>query len=353
MSEWIALPISHYSVLKAKAVDSRFASGSNPHYQVRAVDDTAEYRIAINVQSQDKSNLEYVISSHWNHPIQDNLQELPFGIRGIESRPGGLALDYIRGNIIDPRLFIPIPMSLPGPDNDLNEKLDHYVQRAMADENSVLYSFGATWGPENKRDKIFGFQPGSGIHDIHMNQGNDTRHSGDDGVWQDGGLVFHYPGQDQWVGIFLRFQSQAWHTDDVTGHTIAIPTSGPPSDEIPSVPLGPHTLPTTDLPDGLIRIVAALVNDTHSPERETVTLLNTSNREVSLAGWVIADKQKNKMLLDGTLGAGATRTIAVTAPITLSNKGGIITLLDDRGLKVDGVSYTHSQARHPGWTLTF
>ena len=95
-------------------------------------------------------------------------------------------------------------MNLPGPDNDLNEKLNHYVQRSMADENSFLYAFGQTWGPENKRDKIFGFLPGAGIHDIHMNQGNDARHRGDDGVWQDGGLLFQFPSQQQWVGIFLH-----------------------------------------------------------------------------------------------------------------------------------------------------
>lgn len=340
-------------MLKAKAVDSRSASGANPHYQVHVVDDADEYRIAVNVQSQDKSDLEYVLSSQWRHPIQDDLQGLPFGIHRVGSRPGGLALDYIRGNFVDPRLFIPIPMNLPGPDNDLNEKLDHYVQRAMADENSVLYAFGATWGPENKRDKIFGFKPGAGIHDIHMNQGNDPRHRGDDGVWQDGGLVFHFPGQDQWVGIFLRFQSQSWHTDDETGHAIKVPTSGPPSDAVPLARLGQDTLPTTDRPDGLVRIVAALVNDIHSPEHETVILLNTSSREVSLVGWKIADRQKNKMMLDETLGPGATRTITVAAPITLSNKGGIITLLDNNGLKVDGVSYTQSQAHHPGWTLKF
>ena len=39
--------------------------------------------------------------------------------------------------------------------------------------------------------------------------------------------------------------------------------------------------------------------------------------------------------------------------VALSNKGGIITLLDDRGLKVDGVSYTKAQAAQPGWTITF
>ncbi len=61
-----------------------------------------------------------------------------------------------------------------------------------------------------------------------MNQGNDPTHQGDDGVWQDGGLLFHFPKQDQWVAIFLRFQSQSWHSDDNAGHTLAIPTSGPP-----------------------------------------------------------------------------------------------------------------------------
>ena len=53
----------------------------------------------------------------------DNLKELPFGIHSIKSQPGGLALDYIRGNIVDPRLFVPIPMNVPGPDNDSDESL--------------------------------------------------------------------------------------------------------------------------------------------------------------------------------------------------------------------------------------
>ena len=35
-------------------------------------------------------------------------------------------------------------------------------------------------------------------------------------------------------------------------------------------------------------------------------------------------------------------------PVALSNKGGIITILDETGLKVDGVSYTKAQASNPG-----
>ena len=54
------------------------------------------------------------------------------------------------------------------------------------------------------------------------------------------------------------------------------------------------------------------------------------------------------MSLEEMLSPEATKTISIVTPVTLSNKEGAITLLDNRGLKVDGVAYTRSQARHPG-----
>ena len=57
--------------------------------------------------------------------------------------------------------------------------------------------------------------------------------------------------------------------------------------------------------------------------------------------------------LVGRAGAGATRTMQIRQPLALSNKGGVITLVDDKGLKVHGVSYTREQARNPGWTIVF
>ena len=53
------------------------------------------------------------------------------------------------------------------------------------------------------------------------------------------------------------------------------------------------------------------------------------------------------------LRAGATRVVEIRQPLALSNKGGVITLIDDKGLKVHGVAYTREQARNPGWTLVF
>ena len=51
------------------------------------------------------------------------------------------------------------------------------------------------------------------------------------------------------------------------------------------------------------------------------------------------------------LPAGGVVTVALTAPTKLGNSGGIITLLNAQGLKVDGVSYTSAQAKREGWLV--
>ena len=332
--------LDNYGVLKGHPIERRLGAGSSPHYQVHLVDDADDYRIAINVKSQlAPSEVEYLVDDRFEHPVTDFLLDLKPGFTRLKPGPAGGGLDFIRGNLFDRNLMRPLPFDVPGVDNDLNEKIDHFVQRAMANENSVIYAFGQRWGPETKKDQYFGFKPGNGIHDIHMNQGNSENFKKDDGVWQDGAMLLYFPAQNQWVGVFLKFQSQAWHTDDTTGHRIDAPAD--------------DDRPTTFEPDGLVRVVAALVNSVASPEIETVTIINTSPRTVSLDGWHLADKMKQHHPLNGTLAAGATKTVIVKPPMQLSNKGGLITLLDAEGLKVHGVSYTKQEANQPGWTIVF
>jgi uncharacterized protein YukJ len=297
--------------------------------------------------------LEYLIVEHFQHPITTQLEALAPGWHPLPSKPGGMALDYIRANLLSFADMTPLPFSVPGPDNDLNERIDHYVQRALATEDSYIFAFGEPWGPESQRDKIFGFSPGRGVHDIHMNQGNSDSFVRDDGVWQDGGLMFWFANQQQWVAIFLKFQSQAIHTDDSTGHTIIYAPGGPPSDQIPPTHPSPTWPPTHEVPDGLVRIIAAQVNTEKTPEDETVLLINTSPLPLDLTGWALADSQKRKKPLSGSLNPLQPLLVHARPDIELSNKGGIITLLNAEGLKVDGVSYTKEQARHPGWTIVF
>ena len=168
------MALKNYGILKGRPIDRRLGFGSSPHYQVHLVDDDDDFRIAVNVKSkQSPSELLYLIEENYAHPLVDDLKELPAGFTTIDRVPGGQALDYIRGNLFAPDKMIALPFDVPGPDNDLNEKIDYHVQRALAEEDAMIYAFGERWGPEpNARDKYFGFKPGNGIHDIHMNQGS-------------------------------------------------------------------------------------------------------------------------------------------------------------------------------------
>lgn len=339
--------ISGYGVLVGRAVAAKAEGGQqSPHFQVHVRAAGTDYRLAVNVRSaQSPPDLLYLADEAFAHPVLSALAALPEGFSPLASQPGGAALDYIRGNLFDRTLMRTLPADAPGPDNDLSDRLGHFVTRAINDPAALLYAFGARWGPEDGTpDKIFGFEPGNGVHDIHMNQGNSGRFRGDDGVWQDGSLLLHFPDQNQWVAVFLAFQSQAWHTDDSTGHTIP---GGQP---------GPAPQPEPGVNDRLVRVIGALVNPLGpAPEAESVTLLNTTPDPVDLTGWAILDRLKHRMNLFGLppLAAGDTVRIAVEPPVQLGNQGGLITLVDAAGLKVDGVAYTQSQAQQEGWTVTF
>lgn len=362
------MPLKNYGILKGKAINNRLGFGSSPHYQVHIVDDTTDYRIAINVKSKlSPSELLYLVVDDFQHPMLDQLADIPLGFTELNRSPGGAAMDYIRGNLFDPKHMKPLPHNIPGPDNDLNEKIDAYIQRAISDEDAIVYAFGERWGPEqNKKDKYFGFLPGNGIHDIHMNQGNAERFARDNGVWQDGGLLIYYPPildesgterwPEQWVGVFLAFQSQSWHTNDETGHAEEITDDGPEPDPIePDTPTGPVDPGTNDI-ESNVRIIAALINpEGTDPGLETVTLINLSPNRIDLSGWSIADRNKKRSLLNGqVIEAGATVAIKLDGKgAQLSNKGGIITLLDPAGLKQHGVSYTKTRAKRSGWTVLF
>jgi uncharacterized protein YukJ len=352
------LAIASYGILKGKAIEVRLGAGQSPHYEVRIIDETTDYRIAINVKSQlAPSEVEYVILERFEHPITALADRFPLGFTALQNKPSSGALDFIRGNLFNRSLVRPLPANLPGFDNDLNDKIDRIMQRAVSDEQAVVCAFGQRWGPEpGLKDKYFAFLPGNGIHDIHMNQGNVGQFVNDDGVYQDGGLLIHFPDQGEWIAAFMKFQSQAWHTDDVTGHTIgtAQPPAPSPTPPAPTPPAPtPPAPPTSVDPQGLVRIVAALVNSVKSPEVESVTLLNTAPHQVNLNGWALLDTQKARLNLSGAMAPGSTRVLTITQPLALSNKGGVITLIDEKGLKVDGVSYTKQQAKDPGWTLVF
>src|SRR5262245_54484597 len=216
---------SGYAILKGHVIDGRPAHSAKDHYQIRVIDNEFHYRIAVNIRSVAKNfgpDLFFYLDEHFQHPMLEQLEKLPVGKKSFAPgtaadvrRQSGVALDFIRMNLFDRDDMKLLPGLVRGPNNDLNERIDALVQDMKEDEDSLIYVFGEAWHEPNTPDKFFGFKPGNGLHNIHMNQGDLTgKFAKEDGVYQDGGLIFHYATENRYVGFFTKFQSQSWHTDD-------------------------------------------------------------------------------------------------------------------------------------------
>ncbi|WP_299488962.1 DUF2278 family protein [Acaryochloris sp. IP29b_bin.137] len=339
---WVAKPV-RVSAERAEQDDR------SPHIHLFYDDGTGgsfdnARRASINVKSlSELSELVFWHELNFRHSIVDRLPEFNMGFHTLESAPGGIALDYIRGNLIDFEEGRVLPHDLPGERDDIIDFVMPELQAAINREATV-YLFGEP------------FSDNQGIHNIHMNQGSQGRFERFNGVWQDGGIIIHFPDEDRFAAIFLAFASQAIHTDDESGNGIAgsqnfaqllgrIPGNG-----------------GITIPDDLrVAIVAALVNPVGSENQpgsasqESVYLINRSTQEeISIGGWSILNRNDQAQRIpDGvTLAAGEVKSIALDA-IPLSNQGGLISLLDDNGIKVDGVSYTREQARPEGELILF
>ena len=84
-----------------------------------------------------------------------------------------------------------------------------------------------------------------------------------------------------------------------------------------------------------------------------MTLLNTTRAPIDLAGWTLLDRLDHAAPLSGTIPAASAITVNLPATVQLGNEGGLISLIDKNGLKVDGVSYTRDQVAGGHGTVTF
>jgi len=323
------MPIKNYGVLKGKIAERKRATAESEHFQILLNRGNDPHRIAINTKSSEEpSQVLYFATNDFRHEITDALirANLEPGFTDLDSVQGGIALDFIRRNLLDVEQMVPLPSHTPAANDDLNDQLDFFVQQAMNDDTAVLYAFGQHWVDTNKPDRYFAeINPSKGIHDIHMNQGNPKgKYYKDNGIWQDGCLLFHFPSKNRWAAVFTAFQSQSFSTDE-NGNPI------PPNPNLGSA----------------VCIIAALVNPVgEDMGKEFVILLNKSMQDVNLNGWKISDKVNQVDLIGNqVIKGGDTLRITLTGNgAQLGNKGGNITLLDAKGHKVDGASYTKRDA---------
>ena len=96
--------------------------------------------------------------------------------------------------------------------------------------------------------------------------------------------------------------------------------------------------------DGVIRIMRALPNpEGEDAGNEWVTLENTSNEIISLAGWSLADKLDRRFPLNGPIEPGKSRKFTVTRDtpnsMQMGNKGGLIAVYNAEDAVVARVGY--------------
>lgn len=347
------MPIDNYGVWVARPVrvsaERAEQDPDTPHIHLFYDDgsggnfDNAR-RASINVKSgSELSELVFWLVQDFQHPIVDELRGLAMGFQGIPSQAGGIALDYIRGNLIDFSQGRLLPHDRPGAGDDIIDFVMPELQAAI-NRNGTLYLFGEPYDDMQ------------GIHDIHMNQGSQGRFKQYNGVWQDGGVIIHFPDEDRFAAIFLAFASQAVHTDEAEGHGL------PGSQNLAQLlGQGGDGGDITIADDLRVVIVAALVNPIGGENQpgasgrpEMVYLLNRSTQGISLGGWSLLNKNDEARVIsdDIWLAPGEVRSVTMGGT-PLSNKGGLISLLDNNGNKVDGVSYSKDQASREGELVIF
>ena len=215
------MPIANYGLLKGTVIGHE-RDADDDHYQVLGRAGRTLHRVAVNVKSsapKSPSTLLFASATSLPSAFTEALRKQPAGFQKLAPRPGGLALDFLRSGIVKTKSMKPLPPDVPGADNDLKDAIEAAALRALALPGSMLYALGAKWGPEPKtKDRYFGFLPGNGVHDVHMNQGNGGKYRKDNGVYQDGALIFEYPAAGattvrRWKAFFLAFQSQSCDTD--------------------------------------------------------------------------------------------------------------------------------------------
>lgn len=308
------MPLAGYGVLKGRPVETMFEPKGG-HLEILIEAKGEKYRIALNVRSMAvPPELRYSIFKNFSHPITGQLGTLEEGVT-LKDANNNIGLDYIRGNLLDYRKMNKA-QHIDEQDNELADFIQLYIDKAIAQKDAVFYAFGQTWGGEDKEDMYFGFKPGQGIHDIHMNQGNKGKWIDDNGTFQDGGLFINFPRDNKWVAFFFAFQSQSFQTDEEGKPLFSADTSIEQS----------------------VVIVSALLNP--SSGNPTVGLLNRMDKPISLDGWRLTDAKKS-ITLSGEIAPGAYRQFSCDRnKLKLSDNGGVLSLINQHGQKIDGVSYS-------------
>ncbi|MBS0508384.1 MAG: DUF2278 family protein [Proteobacteria bacterium] len=202
-----------------------------PHYILRMQANDAAFNVAVNSASSvpndqgDERVLQCIVEG-FAHDLLKDLEALPEGLH----REGIPKLDYLRTTgLLRLADLKPIPdVDTDGTQYDVNDKYDaifaidttqggqaqdYFNGRAHSsrvfyanpDDGVIVYTFG------------FIYPTNDGLHETHMNQGNQRgSHDSENGVGQDGAVIIYKGGK--YFAVFTAFETQEVPTDDSSGY---------------------------------------------------------------------------------------------------------------------------------------
>ncbi|KAK4202982.1 hypothetical protein QBC40DRAFT_220352 [Triangularia verruculosa] len=342
------MPLKGYGIWKG--IPTKWDGTAKPGHGHITFSDNNSSRLdaAVNIESKSSdSRLVYWVIRDLQPISAAFTQSLQSLSRGFHSQQGtatsgSLGLDFLRLNLFRPQDGVLLSHNAPGTNRNILDYLDPILNQAVT-QKAEIYLFG-----EPYTDK-------TGIHDIHMNQGNSGQWRRDNGIFQDGGIILSFP-DGHWEGIFLAFAVQTYKTDHQgmpMGDTFAQLLSGGKQ------PGGEDEQEPKPIVDGDVKIEAALVNP-YGPDQqptkgegETVYLLNRSLKTVDLGGWRIENGTGQSQLLKAVVLAGQSKKGVAVPGVALSNKGGTISLKDGSGRLMHQVRYSREQAQREGALVYF
>ena len=244
------MPLPDYRLLRGSVINVLPFQKIGDHYNIEVSAAGQIYRIAVDVYStlkgspkfdpQDSSAvwdedrlLLFYMDTAYSHPILATLLQTAEGFTPRSTLPSSLHLDYVR---YQPALFplnqmkdVP-PKQSDNDGNDLNDDIDPWIQKAMNNPQAEIFIFGDFFNNAGEAHpdprQYFNPNPPSGVHDVHMNQGDSGSEEKNNGPGQDGALFLRFiaatapptiptppSSADTWVAMFFRFQNQSINTN--------------------------------------------------------------------------------------------------------------------------------------------
>lgn len=200
------MPIQNYGVVVGKITgDDLVVTSGGPHLHVPITANGQQLTAAVNVESntpapgapaEEASEVLYYIHENYVPANASELQALGEGVHHLSGAANGVSIDMDRMSwLVTKSQMTLLPLGSATP-TILHTQLADVLQQAI-DSGATTYIFGQLYA--------------GGVHDVHKNNGNKGRFSGDNGSYQDGAIFIDW-GNGKWTTICIAFQTQDWAT---------------------------------------------------------------------------------------------------------------------------------------------